>query len=101
MSPWVEVTDESELKDGDPSDHEVAGKKLLLVRKDGEIFALYNNCPHMNCPFTGGKLEGYTLLCPCHEWAFDIRTGEYVVAPRLKVETYKTKVEGGKISVYV
>ncbi|WP_406660657.1 Rieske (2Fe-2S) protein [Methanolobus sp. ZRKC3] len=101
MASWIIATNESELKEGEPADYEIGGKNILLIKKDGEIFALNNNCPHMNCPFTGGKLEDHTLFCPCHKWAFDIRTGEYLVAPRLKVEIYETKVEDGKVSVLV
>ncbi len=99
MASWVVATDESTLKEGEPADYEIAGEKVLLIKKNGEIFAINNNCPHMNCPFTGGKLEDYTLFCPCHEWAFDIRTGEYLVAPRLKTPVYETKVEDGNIFV--
>jgi nitrite reductase/ring-hydroxylating ferredoxin subunit len=101
MTSWLMVTDESRLKDGMLADYEIAGEKVLLIKKDEEIFALNNNCPHMNCPFTGGKLEDYVLFCPCHEWGFDIRTGEYVVAPRLKTPVYETKVEDGNVFVFL
>lgn len=99
MASWVIVTDGSTLKEGESADYEIAGEKVLLIKKGGEVFAINNNCPHMNCPLTGGKLEDYVLFCPCHEWGFDIRSGEYIVAPRLKTPIYETKVEDGNVFI--
>ena len=53
----------------------------------------------MGCPLAESKLSEYILTCPCHMWSFDIRTGEYQVKKSIKLETYETKIENGKILV--
>jgi 3-phenylpropionate/trans-cinnamate dioxygenase ferredoxin subunit len=53
----------------------------------------------MACPLEGGKLEGATLTCPCHDWRFDVRSGEFLDAPELRITTFATKVEDGKVLV--
>lgn len=30
----------------------------------------------MRCPFEDGTLDGFVLKYGCHNWGFDIRTGE-------------------------
>ena len=37
--------------------------------------------------------------CPCHDWKFDITTGEFVAAKEITVQTYLCKSQDGKIQV--
>jgi 3-phenylpropionate/trans-cinnamate dioxygenase ferredoxin subunit len=53
----------------------------------------------MACPVFMGRLEGYTITCPCHDWRFDVRTGKFIDAPELGLKAYPTKSEGGKLFV--
>jgi 3-phenylpropionate/trans-cinnamate dioxygenase ferredoxin subunit len=95
---WVFAAEESELEDGRAA-VDVNGRNILLIRKDGEIFALENSCPHMNCRLTKGELRDYNLKCPCHGWEFDIRSGEFVTAPKLKLAVYPAKMDDYRIYV--
>ncbi|MCL4429668.1 MAG: Rieske (2Fe-2S) protein [Chloroflexi bacterium] len=90
---------ESELAEGKMKAIRVKGKAVLLVRQGGEVFALSNRCPHAGCMFQSGILSGYLVKCPCHGWKFDIRTGQYTENPLTALETYRCKVENGKIYV--
>jgi 3-phenylpropionate/trans-cinnamate dioxygenase ferredoxin subunit len=53
----------------------------------------------MACPLFTGKLEGYVITCPCHDWRFDIRTGQFLDAPKLALAIYSTKSEDGKLFI--
>jgi nitrite reductase/ring-hydroxylating ferredoxin subunit len=46
----------------------------------------------MSCTLAGGRLDDYTIQCPCHEWKFDITSGEFLAAREIKVETYLCKM---------
>ncbi len=72
---------------------------MVIIKHNGEVFALNSRCPHMGCSFANGTLQEYILKCPCHGWTFDIRTGEYQVNRNIKLETFQTKVENGQILV--
>ncbi|HML26952.1 MAG TPA: hypothetical protein PKC27_09730 [Methanomethylovorans sp.] len=37
------------------------------------------------------------MKCPCHDWRFDIRSGEFLDARELKISVYELKVFDGKI----
>jgi nitrite reductase (NADH) small subunit len=41
----------------------------------GEVFATQPNCPHRAGPLADGLIGGTTLICPLHDYAFDLRTG--------------------------
>lgn len=96
---WFFTMDENELGDDEKKLLLVEGEKLLLLRQEGVFYAISNKCPHMDCPFSKGTLEGYVIKCPCHDWRFDIRSGEFLNAREIKVPVYETKVADGKVYV--
>jgi len=53
----------------------------------------------MACPLFTGKLEGYIITCPCHDWRFDIRTGKFLDAPELGLVIYSTKSKDGRLFI--
>jgi nitrite reductase/ring-hydroxylating ferredoxin subunit len=96
---WAPAVDESHLQEGTINLISPNGVSIILIKKDGRIYALRNRCAHMSCTLAGGRLDGYTLQCPCHEWKFDITTGEFIDAREIKVQTYLCKSEDGQIQV--
>ena len=76
------------------------GLPVLLVRKSGaEIYAVANKCSHMGCPLSRGRLDGYILQCPCHDWRFDVRTGAFLDAPEIRLPLYGWQIADGQILI--
>ncbi len=107
MPEWEFAIKEEDLKEGKIKAVKTGNKQIALIKKGDDVFALLNECPHMGCPLKSGTLEEYVLKCPCHNWGFDVRsgenvdTGEYVDMDDPKVETFETKIDEGNISVYI
>ena len=99
MAVWVPTLDESQLQEGSISLALPEGVSIILIKKDGHIYALRNRCAHMGCTLAGGRLDGHTLQCPCHVWKFDITTGEFLAAREIRVPTYACQSHDGKILV--
>ena len=96
---WVPTIDDSKVRDGAYVPVYPKGLGILLVRVGGALHAVANKCAHMACPLEGGSLEGAVLTCPCHDWRFDVRTGQLLDAPELSIETFATRIEDGKVLV--
>jgi len=96
---FVPVLEENELQEGSMKLVKVEGSPVLLIKQFGQIYAIDNRCPHMGCMFSGGTLDGSVIVCPCHDWRFDLKTGEYEEDPEMKLVSYECKVESGKIWV--
>ena len=73
-------------------------------------------CPHQKAALAAGILGGLTvasqpggafesiregeiLRCPWHEWEYDIKTGESVFDPKVRVATYPVEVVDGAVTV--
>ena len=98
---FVSSIRESELGEGHMKAVRVKGNPILLVRKGGEIFAVFNRCPHMGCTLDKGILNDYLVMCPCHGWKFDVRNGQYTENPQTALQAYRCKIENQKIFVEI
>jgi 3-phenylpropionate/trans-cinnamate dioxygenase ferredoxin subunit len=96
---WIYVIDDDVLPEGGMLPVYPFGVHVLLARVDGAVYALSGKCVHMACPLYTGNLERGILTCPCHDWRFNIRTGEFLDATELHLENYQTKSENGKLFV--
>jgi nitrite reductase/ring-hydroxylating ferredoxin subunit len=75
------------------------GKQILLLARDGKIFAIANRCPHEGYPLSEGTPgPGCVLTCNWHNWKFDLRSGEALVG-RDPVRTYTISERNGEILV--
>ena len=62
---------------GEGRTFEVAGKLVAVFHmRSGEVFATQATCPHRGGPLADGLVGGTTLICPLHERAYDLKTGQ-------------------------
>jgi len=116
MAEFVEVPGGNELQSGQMKMFNVGNREILLARVGDDFYAADNRCPHMGASLSEGKLEKTVVTCPRHHSQFDLVDGHVVrwtgwsglklsMARVLKsprpVNTYKVKVEGGKVLVEV
>ncbi len=80
---WYPVAWSRELKPGGMLARTFAGDPIAVVRaKDGKLFALENRCAHRQVPLTHGVVEGCTVRCGYHGWAYGA-DGQCVDVPYL------------------
>jgi nitrite reductase (NADH) small subunit len=84
----------------------------------GAFYALRNICPHEGAPLCLGpqrgrvraeldgdryrivsEREGEVVVCPWHEWEFDLTTGRALHDPRQRVKTYPVEVDGDEVAI--
>ena len=92
MAEFVKVANLSDLGPGSSMTVEANGKAVALFNVDGTVYALDNTCLHRGGPLGEGFLEGDVVACPWHMWEYNVRTGEKVGDPSLKVATYAVEV---------
>ena len=96
---WIYAIDDTALPEGHMAATYPKGVNVLLARVDGEIYAVSGKCAYLGCPLFTGKLEGYTITCPFHDWRFDVRTGKFLDAAELGLAVFSAKSEAGKVFV--
>jgi nitrite reductase/ring-hydroxylating ferredoxin subunit len=101
MAEFVKVASLSELAPGSAKAVEVKGKAIALFNVQGTIYATDNTCLHQGGPLGEGELMGEVVICPWHQWEYNVRTGEKVGNSPVKIVTYPVQVEGSDIKVAV
>lgn len=99
---FARVLRADELRDGELIPVEIDGTPVVLVRHDGEFFAVQNTCSHRDFPLSeaGFDPRDGVLVCAWHGGCFDIRTGEAVVPPAVDpVETFVVRVNDGWVEI--
>ena len=116
MPEFTEVFQVEEIENGQMRSVPVRNKNVLIAKVDNQIFAASDICPHLKGRLSRGTLEGTIVTCPRHGSRFDLRDGHVVrwtdwsgfilaaskvlKTPR-SLETYRVKVDQGKIMVEV
>ena len=98
----IKICSVNELKTGIGYPAAVQGKSLaLFLHDDGRIFAIDAMCPHAGGPLEEGKMDRCEVVCPLHDYRFDLATGRCSTDPELAVKTYPVMVEENQVWVEI
>ena len=85
---------------------DIGDNKLFAIRKDNEVYAYWNNCPHLGIPLNWMPekfldLDGSLIQCSSHGALFQIDSGECIAGPCIgdHLKPVEVRVEGNKIYV--
>jgi nitrite reductase/ring-hydroxylating ferredoxin subunit/alkylhydroperoxidase/carboxymuconolactone decarboxylase family protein YurZ len=94
---WHDVLATKDIKAGEVRRVECDGRGLFVYR-DAKGFRVYDSrCPHQTTNIPHLALEGTTLTCPKHQWAFDIRTGDCIKKGTSPLRQWESKVQKGRL----
>jgi nitrite reductase/ring-hydroxylating ferredoxin subunit len=99
MSEFIKVIDVESLSPGQVMTVTVKGRDLCLANYEGEFFALENKCPHRGGQLGDGTLTGPDVICPLHQWDFDVRTGVSRYDSKDQVTTYPVRQVNGGVEI--
>jgi 3-phenylpropionate/trans-cinnamate dioxygenase ferredoxin component len=81
---------------------EVNGTPMVIVKSDGEVYALDEFCTHEEVSLVDGEIYDHTVECWLHGSCFDLRSGKPTGPPATKpLATYQIRVEDGDVYVAV
>jgi nitrite reductase/ring-hydroxylating ferredoxin subunit len=91
---------ESDLAEGTMRRVDVDGSRILLAKRDGQVYAIAEVCSHLGGPLAEGKFEDCTVQCPWHGSRFSIEDGSVVHGPAVHKEpSLEVRVANGQIEV--
>jgi nitrite reductase/ring-hydroxylating ferredoxin subunit/uncharacterized membrane protein len=96
----IEVIGDAELVEDTPTQVDVNGLPVVLVRHQGTVYALADICPHLGCSLAQGTLDGDAIVCGCHGSTFALADGRVLKGPSAyPVATYTSTKTNGSIRV--
>ena len=70
------ISPASRIREGQVLCFTVAGRRLAVGRTARGYFALDDRCPHAGGSLGEGLVDGESVVCPIHGYAYDVTTGE-------------------------
>lgn len=76
LEGYVKVADQSSVSDGQPLVVFHDTYRIVIYFSDENYYAIEDICPHMQAFFSNGYQEGNLIICPWHNWEFDLVSGK-------------------------
>jgi nitrite reductase/ring-hydroxylating ferredoxin subunit/alkylhydroperoxidase/carboxymuconolactone decarboxylase family protein YurZ len=97
---WHELGAIEEFELGDTVRIEAAGK-LLFVHRTPEACLVYDaHCPHRSTAIPADALKGTRLVCPKHQWEFDVVTGRCLQGGEENLLQYPSRIVEGALLAF-
>jgi len=91
---------EADLPPERPTRAEVDGVPVMMVRHQGELYAMEDTCGHAGCPLSQGRLEDGSIVCACHGSTYRLADGAVLHGPSPFAQpTFDVRVENGRIAL--
>lgn len=87
----------TDLPDGEMRQYHVDGMAVLVTNLGGEYYAVEGICPHRGAQLAQGRLQGTAVVCPWHDWAFDVTTGQGITNPVSCLKRFKIHSDGEQL----
>ncbi|NPV77184.1 MAG: Rieske 2Fe-2S domain-containing protein [Anaerolineae bacterium] len=97
----IQVASIEEIPNGKRKIIQVDNLSIGVFHHNEEWFAVRNHCVHRGGPVATGPLKSDTLICPLHGYQYNLKTGQLLVDPTSKLETYKVTVKDQKVYVTI
>lgn len=99
MAREYNLGDLSALPENGMEQFDLDGTCVLVCRQGEQLHAVDGVCPHRGAQLATGQLEGTVVVCPWHDWAFDVESGCGITNPQSSLRRYEVAVRDGKVIV--
>jgi len=103
---WVDVCALDDLTPETGAAALVHGRQIALVRAGDEVFALDNFDPFSHAfviarGIVGDRAGALKIASPIFKQSFDLRTGQCLDDPAVRLATFPVRIAGGRVVVAV
>lgn len=99
MANWVEVLKVNQLEESKGTTVFVNERDIAIYKYEGEFYALDNECVHRGGQLGDGHMDGPNVICPLHQWDYDVKTGVSRYDATEKVATYPTQIVDDRVEI--
>lgn len=98
---WVDIGAIAEFPEGSVREIIAGGLVLAVAHTAKGLFALDGLCPHQGGPLGQGKLAGDIVICPWHQFSFEMPTGYCTSSRGLAQKRYEVREQGDRVVVQI
>lgn len=99
MEGFVKVAKLAEIPEDRPYFVECEDTPLALVKLQGRVYAVHDECPHRAGPLSEGEIEDGKIRCPWHGALIDPETGAASGPATRPAVCFSARVVDGDVEV--
>ncbi len=96
---WVPVIRSQSIEDGQFKIVNFEDINVLILNLDGEFYAYRNACAEGGRPLDDSLFQSPMLNCSCHGYGYDLRRGNCIERPDLKLTSVPVNLEDQKVKI--
>ena len=77
----------------------IAGTEIVLIKQEGEFYALPDQCTHQRYPLSDGEMLPGKIKCTHHGATFDLQTGRPTLPAVKKIQLFTAFQKDGHVLV--
>ncbi len=89
---WHTLLPADELVAGEVKRVACDGREVFIYRDTDGVIVYDSRCPHQVTNIPHLALQGTTLTCPKHDWAFDITNGECIAVGSRPLKRFESRI---------
>jgi nitrite reductase (NADH) small subunit len=86
-----------ELAGGKTLEKRILAQRIAVFAAAGELFGIEADCKHMKATLARGEVRDGVLTCAWHGWQYDLRTGNCLTRPGMRLKRYEVEVVDGEV----
>ena len=94
---WHDIAASASLVDGEVKRLDCDGRGLFVYRNKRSFSVYDSRCPHQSTDIPDLALQGNTLTCPKHGWAFDAHSGDCIKKGNTPLTRLPSRVLKGQL----
>jgi nitrite reductase/ring-hydroxylating ferredoxin subunit len=75
------------------------GAAIVVIRTGNGVSAFHDRCPHAQWPISDGEIIDGILVCPGHEWQFNVISGQCLNSPAYQLKPLSVIVHNDSIHI--
>lgn len=96
---YLAVAASADVADGQGQTVAVQGEPVAIFRVGDALYAIDNTCVHEDGPLGEGHVEGGVVVCPYHDWRYELSSGKCLSEPGRAVGCFAIRERDGFVWV--
>ena len=101
MSQRIRMCHLDQLPAGKAVEKRIMARRVAVFNDNGTLYGIESDCKHMKASLAAGEVSDGIVTCEWHHWKYDLKTGECLGRPGMRLRTYAIEVVKGAVFLLV
>jgi nitrite reductase (NADH) small subunit/3-phenylpropionate/trans-cinnamate dioxygenase ferredoxin subunit len=101
MSQRIRMCRLEQIPAGQAVEKRILARRVAVFNDNGTLYGIEADCKHMKASLAAGEVSNGVVTCNWHHWKYDLKTGECIGRPGMRLRIYPIEVVEGEVFLLV